>query len=558
MKLLKYQTSHTLLYFFYVPQLQTTGASGAGCRTCYLSLTSAGKTVGIVSRVLHWSWDGRWLYHFPIGKTAADINGILTKNTEILVTCANDGYEPENSLALAHAYGFQTPGISERFAATRTRYGSTSPGRSYTAFTVNARLFIDPGETYVYRQYFITGKYLSVASKAAQWKDEAYDELLHSGEMVGRDIELYSDSADSFAVTVAPEPCHQGELRCSGKSVPGVGLIPHFFITCGSNSYFGPNQYHFAPDLGPNGEIRAYACNGEDVTVRPTLKLIGYFAVDACAYLENANTVLDSGLFCTESPSSLPSLQPSDSPSKNVSSQPSSSFSSNPTSTLSHSPSKSPTDKPSSAPSNTPSNSPSTLASSTPTITISSSPSESLSEIPSFSPSSTPSSTTSNIPSLSMSTTPTFVTSSEPSSTYSSSPSTASVITSNPSAALSSRPTNSPTGIDTNSPSNTLSNVPTTSSTEAPAAIASCATIQNGGACKNTSGCTWQQGECMDIEPTCDSFVVAGECKKNGCVWNRGECQDPSTDKTSLCEERNAFMRLVLNALGDDDCDFQW
>jgi len=61
----------------------------------------------------------------------------------------------------------------------------------------------------------------------------------------------------------------------------------------------------------------------------------------------------------------------------------------------------------------------------------------------------------------------------------------------------------------------------------------------------------------MDIEPTCDSFVVAGECKKNGCVWNRGECQDP-TDKTSLCEERNVFMRLVLNALGDDDCDFQW
>lgn len=267
---------------------------------------------GFVTRVLHWSWDGVWLYHFPIDKTASEINSILTKNTEILVSWSNDGDIGENNLSLTHVYGWQTPGYSERYAATRTRYGTTTPGRDYLAYTVNTRLYVDPGETYHYRQYFISGEYTDASTEADKWTSLAGDDFFHSGELnEGSDIEVYSEDENSFAVTVAPEPCHRGELRCTGKSIPGFGLVPLFFITCGSsNSYLGSDRYKLAPDLTSEGEIRAYACNNEDTSVRPTLKLIGYFEEGGCSYLENAETFLDSNSFCTASPSFIPSITP--------------------------------------------------------------------------------------------------------------------------------------------------------------------------------------------------------------------------------------------------------
>ena len=88
------------------------------------------------------------------------------------------------------------------------------------------------------------------------------------------------------------------------------GYTPYFYVTCGTETYYGSDPYHFTPDFSTlvgetvengafpdhgfiatptdsvwtlndndivNGIVRSYACEGLDATVRPTWKLLGFF-----------------------------------------------------------------------------------------------------------------------------------------------------------------------------------------------------------------------------------------------------------------------------------------
>lgn len=82
------------------------------------------------------------LYHFPIGKTASQVNNLLNQNTEIIVSWSPDGKEPAENLALGHVFGFQT-NLSNRWATSRVRFGSTTPGREYLGKFMLLYLFVD-------------------------------------------------------------------------------------------------------------------------------------------------------------------------------------------------------------------------------------------------------------------------------------------------------------------------------------------------------------------------------------------------------------------------------
>ena len=87
-------------------------------------------------------------------------------------------------------------------------------------------------------------------------------------------------------------------LACSGRSTPGPGHIPYFYVTCGDHhnnvsTYLGSDPYHFAPYFGGTfpghgsrrRPVRSYSCTGKEASARPRWKLMGYFdpADAACA-----------------------------------------------------------------------------------------------------------------------------------------------------------------------------------------------------------------------------------------------------------------------------------
>ena len=170
--------------------------------------------------------------------------------------------------------------------------------------TSNVRLFVDPGETYVYQQYIITGKLDQMESVASTWVGEVFQERYALGEMDGTSIHLYSNNQNVFGAHVEGDStnCLQGVSRCVGKSVPTYGMRPLFAVSCGNEHYVGSDRYHFSPSRTSETEtIRSYACEGEAPGIRPKWKLLGFFEDGACNFLTNA--IYDSS-FCSTSVSS--------------------------------------------------------------------------------------------------------------------------------------------------------------------------------------------------------------------------------------------------------------
>lgn len=120
-----------------------------------------------------------------------------------------------------------------------------------------------------------------------------------------------------------------------------------------------------------------------------------------------------------------------------------------------------------------------------------------------------------------------------------------------------------------------------------------CGAFTSGKMCKTQSECTWFKGFCISNgsppsppsppspsppspsppsppsptppspspptnEPTCSSYTGGGECKANGCIWRKGVCIDPigtAVLARSPCEDKNIFVQMFLQVLGDEDCD---
>jgi len=177
----------------------------------------------------------------------------------------------------------------------RRRVGSTQQGigkRDFTVFTVNwwhSGANLPPNDTYLNRGFLLSSDLGSVKTTADNLVEKTYINRVEPQDYTPRPIDLYSgvhaNGVEHF-VAVLDGVCNSpATLKCSGKSTPSPNHLPFFHVTCGDSTYLGRNPYHFTPDFGAefpaHGSIeqpvKAYVCDGQDPSLRPTWKLIGYF-----------------------------------------------------------------------------------------------------------------------------------------------------------------------------------------------------------------------------------------------------------------------------------------
>jgi hypothetical protein len=376
-------------------------------------------------------------------------------------------YDPASLNAFTFVYGdgaeYDNGGLTGR---TRRRVGSTVQGvgkRDYTVFTINwwdgARL--QPGSTYVKRGYMFISDLGSVKTTADSLVNEVFVDQIDFELWSPRAVDVYTKGTN-FVVMTAPSSAPgsvttcastSATNTCSGFSTPQSGHVPFFYVSCGTNTYFGLDPYHFTPAFGGtfpghgdvNNTVRSYLCDGELNTVRPSWKLMGFFnATDTgCASL---TTTTYEETTCDPDPSTN---GPTDSPSKSPSEAPTKQPTAGPTDQPTDSPTKQPTaspvtDSPSKSPSLSPSKSPTNQPTKQPTASPSAQPSAQPSEMPSGQPSEVPSEQSSGQPSGQPS--------SQPSTNSPTKRPTASPVTNSPTKSPSSSPSKSPTNQPTASP----------------------------------------------------------------------------------------------------------
>lgn len=283
-----------------------------------------------VEKVLHWaSPQSRTYFYFyptqiikangdaiyPDDSTSAFMNALY----EIFPTGAT--WSAENSdfgrpasenNGLAIVYG------TDGSFRTRVRIGTSN--RDYTVWTLNPMsLRLNPGETFYYRQYLISGQYEGLDAESVNWRDETLQGK-YSGNSdysaLRRPVYLMSTGTDGgteqFGALVADntEACGAATQKCEGSSVPGDGLRPLFNIKCGTEYYVGSDQYHFDPST--DEFQRLYRCNGHTDDERATWTLLGYFVEGACDFLQNAEY---STGWCQVQDTSVPTVAPTATPS---------------------------------------------------------------------------------------------------------------------------------------------------------------------------------------------------------------------------------------------------
>jgi len=390
----------------------------------YNSITGEGVDVAFVR---HWSFspNNRRVY-FAVYETdeqaAKDlVNGIFNNvgNSNPLpieirptsnVPEVPAGYDPSSLPAFTYVYGKGPQygdGVDGR---SRRRLGSTEQGthaRDYTVFTINwyGSSRLEAGSTYTNRAYMIASDLGSVETTAGALVSETFADEMGPELYSPRTVNIYRSGAANFVVVAAAAAqgtstsCASSgaSLVCSGTSTPKSGNVPFFYVTCGTSTYLGPDPYHFTPSFGGSfpghgtitNPVRSYLCDGQDTSIRPTWKMMGFFDASnvGCASLVATTDMTHDDTVCDAVASSSPSKNPTSSPSKMPTSQPSKSpiSTSSPSQGPTKTPSNSPTDAPSSSPSKMPTRQPSKSPRSTP------SPSQGPTTQPTSSPSNSPS-----------------------------------------------------------------------------------------------------------------------------------------------------------------------
>lgn len=287
----------------------------AGCNTCGsptngLQFTNARTGASVrVSYVLFWVYNSIFTYFVPNNASASDLNIMFLDLDEIIVTYYTDPNRRfEDNYALTFVHGidkeFRNSNSDWYRAPSQLRFGQTGPWRDFTVLAIVARIALNPGKTFVSRQYLVSGEITSAEETARLWVDETLNDVMEHHDFNGRFLEIYSNGANSFGVAAAIEPykntthCSKGSsTRCFGRSTPQEGMSPFFAITCGNMSYFGPDLYAFAPkrtnntgDPSTDEPLRSYVCDGLNSKVRPKWKLLGFFPIEnsKCASLQTA------------------------------------------------------------------------------------------------------------------------------------------------------------------------------------------------------------------------------------------------------------------------------
>jgi hypothetical protein len=248
----------------------------------------------------------------------------------------NPGALPSVTFVSGDGVSALTPGKFRR------RIGSSN--RDYYVYTNNyygGQALVEAGYALSKRAYFFASELASVKATADSLKSNVVYDLIEDTRYNPRAIDIYK-SGSSFDAVAASSPegtsttCggSAATLECSGFSTPKPGYSPFFYVTCGSSSYLGLDPYFFTPGNGDtftfpgmsnsNTEyIRSYVCDGQDASVRPTWKLIGFFDSAACNSLGAGFTYDDD--ICvepSEEPSSQPSFEPSPKPTPLPTSEP--------------------------------------------------------------------------------------------------------------------------------------------------------------------------------------------------------------------------------------------
>lgn len=286
-------------------ELQKTTPFHQSCLECQLQLTNPRTNATFpIKSVKYFIYQGTRFVFSPQnqGIGALDkLNSIFKAGDTIEITLADRGLKPEDNLALTHVHGTDEEynGSSYFRMPTGIRYGLSHHVRDYTVWTVNAFPKIDPGDTFVSRQYFMVNRYTKSARKAQEWVPETLQEQYDAGELPGNEIHLYAENGGvSFGAIVGDEACARGREICTGSTVPTGLLRALFQVQCAGESFIGWDRYHFSPPSSKEyaTPLRSYVCINQAIDVRPRFKLLGYFPEGECDIL-NGFTLDES--FCS-------------------------------------------------------------------------------------------------------------------------------------------------------------------------------------------------------------------------------------------------------------------
>jgi len=150
---------------------------------------------------------------------------------------------------------------------------------------------LNPTETYYNRKYLISGNIHDIELIAPSYVSETIEDIVQVGQMSnkGESIHLFLVN-NSFGPSIGKSavcPSVNAKHICTGSAAPKKDSRPLYYITCGNVSYLGDEAYHFSPDTN-DGILKPYICKGENLSIRPAYKLLGYFVVSDCSDLRDA------------------------------------------------------------------------------------------------------------------------------------------------------------------------------------------------------------------------------------------------------------------------------
>jgi len=333
------QQGITLLHLLLNPTVKIQTGFSDPSKTLLFTNVRTGVSLPVLS-IYHWSWDGIHLFFYPLEThvMAKNVNNIFAAGDSISVSYSMEGKTKEESLSLSFVHGTDKgrKEVSDNEwlrAASMIRYGNGSGNtpRDYTVFTVIVPVTINPGETFVKRQYMITNLLKNMDEQSLSWVSEVEQKLYTREELVnvevGQTVYLFSTLPETTAGgEKADMGCDQDNnddvndclkvfsaalhndisankgdvgitsvvVHCKGSTVPmAKNTAAFFFIDCGSdNTYVGSDLYRFASKEQSSTTVddiilRPYVCKIENTEeeegiTRPSFKLLGYFDEGSC------------------------------------------------------------------------------------------------------------------------------------------------------------------------------------------------------------------------------------------------------------------------------------
>jgi len=240
-------------------------------------------------------------------KAVDSFNSKFARGDEIVVEYVNNGMSPSKNMAVTWVMGCKYHPEFE-FRPSTERVGATF--RDYIVFEATNHITVQPGMTFIKRQYLLTGHLDESNDTAHKWLDEIMEQVSQPSERMTSSQEtrivLHSNlDATIVGVTVGTQsscgPSGTTIQRCQGFAMPVTNTFRLFAIECGLNqTYIGYDLYHFSPsELDAHGTFhyRPYICDDlGSHGPRPRWKLLGYFPLGSCSSVEGAKFDSD---FCS-------------------------------------------------------------------------------------------------------------------------------------------------------------------------------------------------------------------------------------------------------------------